>query len=324
MADSTITLRVVGDTTKAGGSASAPQSPGNAPATAPQAPIAPGAPRGSHMDSPTPNQGTPANGGKSIAGQIGAMAGGLFLQQGFSSLANGLTGFRPDMQKEANWVGNVGGGLLGGAAAGFAAGGPLGAAIGGAVGGLIGAFNSLAESARNTREAFESVRDAEFNTMMSNSAQRSDAAFQKTLEPMTRDQRLDAIDERIHTIKYGMGESSLAGLEVKMRPMIEEEETDTQEYRELQAQYNLQLGRLAQLQTLRDQTEATTPIAPLAPGEVTDALAKRGGTVGPSVDVGDVNKDILAVLKDIYRLWEGRASHPDTLDTRGAQVAVLR
>ena len=30
------------------------------------------------------------------------------------------------------------------------------------------------------------------------------------------------------------------------------------------------------------------------------------------------------MLKDIYRLWEGRASHPDTLDTRGAQVAVLR
>ena len=251
------------------------------------------------------------------------MAGGLFLQQGVSALANGLTGFRPDMQREANWVGNVGGGLLGGAAAGFAAGGPPGAAIGGAVGGLIGAFTSLAESARNVREAFESVRDAEFNTIMSNSAQIDDEAFRKTLEPMTRGQRLKAINERITTIKYGMGDSSLANLRARMDPMIEEEKTDTQEYRELQAQYNLQLGRLAQLQTLRFQTEVMPTIMPLASGEVTDALAKRGGTVGPSVDVGSVNKDILAVLKDTYSLLKSRASLPDMLDTEGVGPLVV-
>ena len=314
MADSIITLRVVGDTAKADGAPAAP--------AAPQAHADPQAPGNAPASTPQTTGNAPAN-GKSLAGQIGAMAGGLFLQQGVSALANGLSGFRPDMRREANWIGNVGGGLLGGAAAGFAAGGPLGAAIGGAVGGAIGAFNSLAESVRNVREAFESVRDAELNAMMANQAQRSDEAFQRSLEPMTRDQRLDAIDDRIQTIKYGMGESSLAGLQAKMRPMIEDEETDTQEYRELQAQYSLQLGRLAQLQTLRDQTEATPPLSLLHPGEVTDALAKRGGAVGPTVDVADVNKDILAVLKDIYRLWEGRAAHPDTLNTRGAQVAVL-
>lgn len=324
MADSTITLRVVGDTAKAGNAPAAPtQAPGNAPATAPQRPSGPADSPAPTQGAPSTAQGTPANGGKSLAGKIGAMAGGLFLQQGVSALANGLTGFRPDMQREANWVGNVGGGLLGGAAAGFAAGGPPGAAIGGAVGGLIGAFTSLAESARNVREAFESVRDAEFNTIMSNSAQIDDEAFRKTLEPMTRDQRLDAIDDRIQTIKYGMGESSLGELQTKMRPMIEEEETDTQEYRELQAQYNLQLGRLAQLQTLRFQTEVMPTIMPLASGEVTDALAKRGGTVGPSVDVGSVNKDILAVLKDTYSLLKGRASFPDRLDTEGVGTLVV-
>lgn len=324
MADSTITLRVVGDTAKAGNApAAAPQAPGNAPATAPQRPSGPADSPAPTQGAPSTAQGTPANGGKSLAGKIGAMAGGLFLQQGVSALANGLTGFRPDMQKEANWVGNVGGGLLGGAAAGFAAGGPPGAAIGGAVGGLIGAFTSLAESARNVREAFESVRDAEFNTIMSNSAQIDDEAFRKTLEPMTRGQRLKAINERITTIKYGMGDSSLANLRARMDPMIEEEETDTQKYRELQAQYNLQLGRLAQLQTLRFQTEVMPTIMPLASGEVTDALAKRGGTVGPSVDVGSVNKDILAVLKDTYSLLKSRASLPDMLDTEGVGPLVV-
>lgn len=324
MADSTITLRVVGDTAKAGNApAAAPQAPGNAPATAPQRPSGPADSPAPTQGAPSTAQGTPANGGKSLAGKIGAMAGGLFLQQGVSALANGLTGFRPDMQREANWVGNVGGGLLGGAAAGFAAGGPPGAAIGGAVGGLIGAFTSLAESARNVREAFESVRDAEFNTIMSNSAQIDDEAFRKTLEPMTRGQRLKAINERITTIKYGMGDSSLANLRARMDPMIEEEETDTQEYRELQAQYNLQLGRLAQLQTLRFQTEVMPTIMPLASGEVTDALAKRGGTVGPSVDVGSVNKDILAVLKDTYSLLKSRASLPDMLNTEGVGPLVV-
>lgn len=324
MADSTITLRVVGDTAKAGNApAAAPQAPGNAPATAPQRPSGPADSPAPTQGAPSTAQGTPANGGKSLAGKIGAMAGGLFLQQGVSALANGLTGFRPDMQREANWVGNVGGGLLGGAAAGFAAGGPLGAAIGGAVGGLIGAFTSLAESARNVREAFESVRDAEFNTIMSNSAQIDDEAFRKTLEPMTRGQRLKAINERITTIKYGMGDSSLANLRARMDPMIEEEETDTQKYRELQAQYNLQLGRLAQLQTLRSQTEVMPTIMPLASGEVTDALAKRGGTVGPSVDVGSVNKDILAVLKDTYSLLKSRASLPDMLNTEGVGPLVV-
>lgn len=324
MADSTITIRVVGDTAKAGNAPAAPtQAPGNAPATAPQRPSGPADSPAPTQGAPSTAQGTPANGGKSLAGKIGAMAGGLFLQQGVSALANGLTGFRPDMQREANWVGNVGGGLLGGAAAGFAAGGPLGAAIGGAVGGLIGAFTSLAESARNVREAFESVRDAEFNTIMSNSAQIDDEAFRKTLEPMTRGQRLKAINERITTIKYGTSDSSLANLRARMDPMIEEEETGTQKYRELQAQYNLQLGRLAQLQTLRFQTEVMPTIMPLASGEVTDALAKRGGTVGPSVDVGSVNKDILAVLKDTYNLLKSRASLPDMLNTEGVGPLVV-
>ena len=327
MADSTITLRVVGDTAKAGGSASAPQSPGNAPATAPQAPIAPGAPRGSHMDSPTPNQGTPANGGKSLAGQIGAMAGGLFLQQGVSALANGLSGFRPDMQKEANWVGNVGGGLLAGAAprdGWVSLFSDINEAALKAVRSLLGLSDATTQSADKIQREIDKIEQVRLSQAIRVSVRRQDEAFKKSLAPMTRDQRLDAIVGRMTQLAHGKGEISVDNLDAKLKDMAFAGKSGTAEYKATFDIYKTQIGRLGHLASLYDQTEATPPIAPLAPAEVTDALAKRGGTVGPSVDVADVNKDILAVLKDIYRLWEGRASHPDTLDTRGAQVAVLR
>lgn len=323
MADSTITLRVVGDTAKAGGSAaSAPQGSGNAPAAAPQAPIAPGAPRGTYMDSPTPNQGTPANGGKTISGQLGAFALGWGGQQVFGSLAGAL-GTVPGMQREANWVGNIGGGALGGASAGATAGAAIGsivpgagtalgagvgAAIGGVIGAATGAITAWTESLKASRETIEGIGDVRNNLALSTGIGRQEEAFRKTLEPMTREQRLGAIDARIQELTEGKGDFSLNNLESWLKEQADNGDTDTIEYRRKYTAYVAQMGRLSQLQTLRDQVEATPPIMPLAPGEVTDALAKRGGTVGPSVDVGDVNKDILAVLKDIYRLFDARAN----------------
>lgn len=312
MADSTITLRVVGDTAKAGGSAaSAPQGSGNAPAAAP---IAPGAPRGTYMDSPTPNQGTPANGGKTISGQLGAFALGWGGQQVFGSLAGAL-GTVPGMQREANWVGNIGGGLLGGAAAGAALGSAVpvlgtavGAGIGAAVGAATGAITAWTESLKASRETIEGIGDVRNNLALSTGIGRQEEAFRKTLEPMTREQRLGAIDTRIQELTEGKGDFSLNNLESWLKEQADNGDTDTIEYRRKYTAYVAQMGRLSQLQTLRDQVEATPPIMLLAPGEVTDALAKRGGTVGPSVDVGDVNKDILAVLKDIYRLFDARAN----------------
>lgn len=323
MADSTITLRVVGDTAKAGGSASAPQSPGNAPATAPQAPIAPGAPRGSHMDSPTPNQGTPANGGKSIAGQIGAMAGGLFLQQGFSSLANGLTGFRPDMQKEANWIGNVGGGLLGGAAAGdswaslFS---DINEAALKAVRSLLGLSDATTQSADKIQREIDKIEQVRLSQAIRVSVRRQDEAFKKSLAPMTQDQRLDAIGGRMAQLAHGNGESSVDNLETRLKIMASKGESESAEYKATFALYKTQLGRLGRLSSLYDRTEATPPLSLLRPAETTDALAKRGGTVGPTVDVGDVNRDLLATLRDFFQAWKTRAANrPDTV--RGIEAA---
>ena len=135
MADSTITLRVVGDTSRAGGApAGAPQAPGKGPANAPQAP---GAASDAGAAAPglapaLPGAG-PANGGKSIAGQIGAFAAGWGGQQVLGAVT-GMINAVPGRQREASWVGNIGGGLLGGAAAGAALGGTVGSVVGGPIG----------------------------------------------------------------------------------------------------------------------------------------------------------------------------------------------
>ena len=117
-----------------------PQAPGKGAARAPQAPgaasdagaAAPGlAPAHSGAD--------PANGGKSIAGQIGAFAAGWGGQQVLGAVT-GMINAIPGRQREAGWVGSVGGGLLGGASAG--------AALGGTVGSDGGADGTIAEVCR--------------------------------------------------------------------------------------------------------------------------------------------------------------------------------
>ena len=64
------------------------------------------------------------------------------------------------------------------------------------------------------------------------------------------------------------------------------------------------------------------PVRLLEPGAVTDSLARIGGEVGPTVDVADVNRDLLATLRDFFQAWKTRAANrPDTVqgiaDTSG-------
>ena len=334
MADSTITLRVVGDTAKAGNAPAAPtQVPGNAPATAPQAPGAPTAPTAAPATAPSTAQNAPANGGKSLAGQIGAMAGGLFLQQGVSALANGLSGFRPDMQKEANWLGNVGGGALGGAAArdGWASlFSDINEAALKAVRSLLGLSDATTQSADKIQREIDKIEQVRLSQAIRVSVRRQDEAFKKSLAPMTQDQRLNAIGGRMAQLAHGNGESSVDNLETRLKIMASKGESESAEYKATFALYKTQLGRLGRLSSLYDRTEATPPLSLLRPGEVTDSLAKRGGTVGPSVDVADVNRDLLATLRDFFQAWRTRAANrPDTVrgieSTSGfATTAILK
>ena len=327
MADSTITLRVVGDTAKAGGSAaSAPQGSGNAPAAAPQAPGAPTAPTAAPATAPSTAQNAPANGGKSLAGQIGSFALGWGGQQVVGSLAGAL-GTVPGMQREANWVGNVGGGLLGGAAAGAAAGSVIpgigtavGAGIGAAIGAATGALTAWTESLKASRDSIEGITQIGRANTVATGTRRQDEAFSRTLQTMTYDERLDAIADRARQIRDGSGDASIKNLEAWLRRAAENGDTDTEDYRTRSALLSTQTQRLSALDALYDQTEATPPLSLLHPGEVTDALAKRGGAVGPTVDVADVNRDLLATLRDFFQAWRTRAANrPDTV--RGIEAA---
>lgn len=312
MADSTITLRLVGDTAKA---PAAPQAP-NTPA-APQAPAAPQTPGNAPASTPQTTGNAPAN-GKSLAGQIGTLAAGWGAQQLVGSLSGALATL-PGRQREANWLGNVGGGLIAGATAGSVA-GPVGAAIGAAVGVATGALAAWTQALQASREAIEGITQVGRGNTVATGTRRQDEAFARTLQTMTYDERLDAIADRARQIRDGSGDASIKNLEAWLRRAAEDGDTDTEDYRTRSALLSTQTQRLSALDTLYDQTEATPPLSLLHPGEVTDALAKRGGTVGPTVDVADVNRDLLATLRDFFQAWKTRAANrPDTV--RGIEAA---
>lgn len=168
MADSTITLRVVGDASAApkapdAAPATAPQAPGNAPAAAPQAPGGAPAAAATPGLGPAAPAASPA-GGKSLAGPIAAFALGWGAQQLLGLGVNALAS-SPGRQRQANWLANVGGGALSGATAGAALGSAVpaigtasGAAIGAAIGVGVGALNALADSAKGARDALEAIK----------------------------------------------------------------------------------------------------------------------------------------------------------------------
>ena len=137
-----------------------------------------------------------------------------------------------------------------------------------------------------------------------------------------RQLRLDAIDARARQIRDGAGDASIKNLEAWLRRAAEDGDTDTEAYRTRSALLATQTQRLGALDALYDQTEATLPVRLLEPAAVADSLARIGGEVGPTVDVADVNRDLLATLRDFFQAWKTRAANrPDTVqgiaDTSG-------
>lgn len=227
----------------------------------------------------------------------------------------------PGRQREASWVGNIGGGLLGGAAAGAALGSAVpvlgtavGAGIGAAVGAATGAINAWTEAVNASREAVEGIRQIGRGNTVATGTRRQDEAFQKTLQAMTYDERLEAIAARARQIRDGDGDASIKSLERWLKDAAERGDTETEDYRTRMGLLTTQTQRLGALDALYDRTEETPPVSLMRAAETTDALAKRGGTVGPTVDVGDVNRDLLATLRDFFQAWKTRAGNrPDTI-----------
>lgn len=131
---------------------------------------------------------------------------------------------------------------------------------------------------------------------------------------MTYDERLEAIAARARQIRDGDGDASIKSLERWLKDAAERGDTETEDYRTRMGLLTTQTQRLGALDALYDRTEETPPVSLMRAAETTDALAKRGGTVGPTVDVGDVNRDLLATLRDFFQAWKTRAANrPDTI-----------
>ena len=135
-----------------------------------------------------------------------------------------------------------------------------------------------------------------------------------------RNSRTVDVTDRAAAIKNGPGELSIANLEKWLKTAADNGETDTEEYRRKEGALALQYQRLGALDQAYDQTEATPPPGLLDGAGLADSLAKIGGSVGPSVDVADVNRDLLATLRDFFQAWRTRAGL-DPASAKGIDAA---
>lgn len=289
MADSTLTIKIVSQTggnPPAKPSAPQAQAPGNAPAGSVQV-----APRSSSTTSSATKQQAQAE--RSLA----TLAIGMFANQGFNTLTDAL-GTIPGQSRNAKRLSNIGGGAIAGATAGAML-GPAGMAVGAAIGTAAGALKTLADEAKETRDALRSLKDSAKMTGYTTGAKRQDAAFVRSLQWMTRDQRDEAITERANQIKRGDGDTSVRSLTNAIEAMAKRGLTDTPEYKEKQNLLAMQKSRLATLGDLDDKNYFQNLPTLLKGSEHTDALQKIGGQIGSTINVKDSDREMINLLREI-------------------------
>lgn len=298
MADSTLTIRIVSQTpsaSQASPAATQLQPNGNPKAITPQ-------PAPSPQTRSSPTQQTLTSTDRSLA----SLALGLVAHQTFSSATNALATI-PGQTKNASRLQNIGGGAIAGATAG-AAFGPAGIAIGATIGAASGALKSLADEAKSTRDALQSLKDASRLTSLSTGAKRQDQAFLRTLQYMSPDEREQALVQRATQIKNGNGDASIRNLTNAIREMAKAGLTDTPQYKEKQNLLALQKNRLATLQELDDKNTFQNLPKLLNGSEHADALQKIGATVGQTIDINATNREQIDLLREIASATRSLAS----------------
>lgn len=301
MADSTLTIRILSQ--KDGATPAAPQQVNGT------APAAPAQIVGSRTSATTqsPSQQAQARADRSLA----HLALGLFAHQGFSAVTTAL-GTIPGQSRNANRLSNIGGGAITGAAAG-AMFGPAGIAIGAGIGAATGALKTLAEEAKETRDALRALKDDAKMTGLSTGAKRQDAAFVRTLQWMTPQQRDEAITERANQINRGDGDTSVRSLTNAIERMAKLGLTDTPEYKEKHNLLAMQKSRLANLGELSDKNFFQSLPHLLKGNDHADALQKIGGQIGETINVKDTNREMVDLLREIASSSRILASHdPDS------------
>lgn len=326
MADSTITLRVVG----AGGLAQgAPQPPGApaAPAVAPVAPTAVADATATAVARENRKASTAPGNGKTLGEQLGGLALGMASHQLFGAAVTAL-GAIPGQRRNANLIGSIGGGAIAGATLGATAGSAvapgLGTAVGAGVGAVIGAASgalaAFAQEAKNSREALAQLKDNIRENTLGIGAKRQDRAFAMTLSTMGRDQRIEAITERANQIRRGEGEMSIENLEDWLSTAADNGKTDTDDYRRKQADLSRQYRRLGALQEMDDNLFFQGLPQRIEAAELGDSLGRMGGSVGPQVNVDDANRELIDLSRQMLQALQALVNQ--RADTAGGLEAA--
>jgi hypothetical protein len=255
-----------------------------------------------------------AQGGESLGG----FAAGMMLHQGFTALTGALATV-PGKRREANYLGQVGGGAIAGATAGAML-GPAGALIGGAMGAATGAITAFAEEAKIARDALKDLRMQSRQQTLSIGQRRQDEAFERLLSGMNREQRDEAISERANQIRHGDGDASIRNLEAWLSKEAKAGRTDTEAYEQKRTLLSQQYARVEHLGRLDDKNYFLNLPKMLEQRDVTDSLQKMGGTVGPKVDVADANQRTIDLLRQLLEYTRVIASH--ATDSTGAMYAA--
>ena len=271
-----------------------------------------------------------AAGWGSVGKQIGVAAAGFMANQGLQTVST-VVGNREGGGRMGRAIGNIGGGLAAGAAIGATAGSVIpgvGTAVGAAIGAIAGAATGIAkelsEGAKAVREARQNLA-AEFRALeVGQAAGEQDRAFARILATKGRDEQLAMVGRRIDQIRNGPGEMSLSYLRERRAELEDSEKTDTEEYRIIRERMGIQMGRLSALMRTREEL-SLAPTAGLSDASrVTDSLGAVGGSVGPTVNVADVNRRQLDVLQQILQTLRTAASEDvssgATLDSRATAV----
>ena len=266
----------------------------------------------------------------SVGKQIGVAAVGFMANQGLQTVST-VVGNREGGGRMGRAIGNIGGGLAAGAAIGATAGSVIpgvGTAVGAAIGAIAGAATGIAkelsEGAKAVREARQNLA-AEFRALeVGQAAGEQDRAFARILATKGRDEQLAMVGRRIDQIRNGPGEMSLSYLRERRAELEDSEKTDTEEYRIIRERMGIQMGRLSALMRTREEL-SLAPTAGLSDASrVTDSLGAVSGSVGPTVNVADVNRRQLDVLQQILQTLRTAASEDvssgATLDSRATAV----
>jgi len=121
-----------------------------------------------------------------------------------------------------------------------------------------------------------------------------------SLQTLSRAQREEAIAERANTLWRGEGELSIRNLEAKLGALAKTGKMDTEKYKHAQGDLSKQYGRLSALQAMNDDLFFYRPTPkPLAQSEFSDRLSVMGGTVGASVNVGETNREIVDLTRQM-------------------------